>query len=259
MAAVQERNGAVAEPAGLVYRACSTAEDCGPCVELQKAVWGFDDIDALPMHLFVVAYEIGGQIFGAFEPGGRLAGFVFALPGLRGGRPFLHSHMLGVRSEYRNQGVGRRLKLMQRDDALARGINLVEWTFDPLEVKNAFFNLERLGAVVRRYIPNRYGRSASPLHAGLPTDRLVVEWRLQSPRVAAVLEGRPAARAHERRISVPADMAEIKYSDRERAYDIQQRLRREFEQAFAEGLVVTGFDKAGAYLLERLTIESLDH
>jgi predicted GNAT superfamily acetyltransferase len=240
------------------YRACSNVEDFRQCLELQKEVWGFEDIDALPAHLFVVAREIGGQVFGAFEAGGRLVGFVFALPALRAGRSFFHSHMLAVQSEYRNRGLGRALKLMQRDDALARGINLIEWTFDPLEIKNAFFNIERLGAIVRRCIPNRYGISTSKLHAGLPTDRLAAEWWLDSKRVVDALAGvRPGdnPEACHQRISVPPNIAEIKYSDHELAYDIQQRLRREFEQAFSEGFAVTGFDKAGAYLLARAAPE----
>ena len=109
--------------------------------------------------------------------------FCLAIPGLKpDGKPYLHSHMLGVLAEYRNHGVGRQLKLQQRDDALARGIDLIEWTFDPLEIKNAYFNVERLGAIVRRYLRNQYGASSSPLHGGLPTDRLVAEWWIRKPR-----------------------------------------------------------------------------
>ena len=91
-------------------------------------------------------------------------------------------------------GVGRTLKLTQRDDALRRGIELIEWTFDPLEIKNAFFNMERLGAIVRRYVPNQYGTTSSPLHGGLPTDRCIAEWWISSPRVKAILAGQPFER-----------------------------------------------------------------
>ena len=97
--------------------------------------------------------------------------------------PYLHSHMLGVKSEYRNTGLGRRLKLFQREDAIAHGYDLMEWTFDPLEIKNAYFNLERLGAIARRYNINQYGITTSPLQGFLPTDRLVAEWWLKSERV----------------------------------------------------------------------------
>ena len=100
--------------------------------------------------------------------------------------------MLGVLPEYRDAGVGRMLKLEQREDALARGIELIEWTFDPLEIKNAYFNMERLGAIVRRYVRNQYGTTTSHLHGGLPTDRCIAEWWIASRRVKAILDGQPA-------------------------------------------------------------------
>lgn len=256
MAAVQTRAGRIARPE-LTYRACTTVEDFRQCVEVQKAVWNFDDVDLMPTRLFVVAEKIGGQNFGAFEPGGRLVGFVLALPGLRHGKPYFHSHMLGVLAEYQDRGVGRRLKLMQRQDALERGIRLVEWTFDPLELKNAFFNLERLGVVVRRYVPNHYGTSSSALQAGLPTDRLVAEWWVDSPRVERVLGGGAGNSGAVQRIEAPPDIGQIKRVDRDRAYEIQQRLAGEFQKAFDEGFVVTGFDKQGAYLLEKVDVPSL--
>lgn len=255
MATVQERAGGIAGPE-LSYRACTTVDDFHQCVQLQKVVWNFDDVDLVPIRLFVVAEKIGGQNFGAFEPNGRLVGFALSLPGLRHGRPYFHSHMLGVLPEYQNRRVGRALKLMQRNDALARSIRLVEWTFDPLELKNAFFNLERLGVVVRRYIPNHYGASSSALQAGLPTDRLVAEWWLDTPRVVRVLGGGAGSSSPTLRIEVPPDIGEVKSADRDRACQIQQRLRDEFLKALAEGWVVTGFDKTGAYLMEKLEIEA---
>src|ERR1700733_12036568 len=155
-------------------------------VELQKRIWGFDDVELLPARLFVVATKVGGQALGAYDDG-RMIGFLVSIPGLKpGGGLYLHSHMLGVLPDYRNHGVGRMLKLKQRDDALGRGIQLIEWTFDPLELKNAFLNIERLGAIVRRYSPNQYGVTASPLHGGLPTDRCIAEWWIDSPRVHVV-------------------------------------------------------------------------
>ena len=161
--------------------------------------------------------------------------------------------MLGVLPEYRDSGIGRRLKLRQREDALARGIGLIEWTFDPLELKNAFFNMERLGAVVRRYAENQYGITASPLHGGLPTDRCTAEWWLDSPRVRQILSGdRPPIHAVER-ISFPADIALIRSQDAARAREIQKANAALFRDAFARGLAVTGFERgaaAGTYLLE---------
>lgn len=222
-------------------------------VRLQQEIWGFEDIELLPVRLFVVANKVGGHSFGAYDHG-RMIGFCLAIPGLKpGGKYYLHSHMLGVLPEYRNAGVGRMLKLAQRTEALGRGIPLMEWTFDPLEIKNAYFNMERLGAVVRRYVLNQYGTTSSHLHGGLPTDRCVAEWWLESPRVEAILEGRPFERAAvEARITVPADIAEIRSNDHTRAREIQKRVSDQFLEYFGKGLAVIGFERspeAGSYLL----------
>src|SRR5262249_13342426 len=157
------------------------------------------DIELLPVRLFVVANKVGGHAFGAFD-GDRMVGFLLAIAGLKpGGYSYLHSHMLGVLPEYRDYGLGRRMKLAQRDEAIARGVELVDWTFDPLELRNAYFNIERLGAIVRRYVENQYGTTSSPLHGGLPTDRCTAEWWIKSPRVGAILAGeRPPREIDER-------------------------------------------------------------
>jgi predicted GNAT superfamily acetyltransferase len=221
-------------------------------VELQRRVWGFEDIELLPVRMFVVASKVGGQAFGAYD-GDRMIAFLLAIPGLkRGGVSYLHSHMLGVLAEYRNRGVGRMLKLKQREDALARGIELVEWTFDPLELKNAFFNLERLGAIVRRYVENQYGTTTSPLHGGLPTDRCVAEWWLGSAHAQAILAGQPPARAVVERVEVPADIDAIRHAEPKRAREIQRSLGRRLTDGFSRGLAVIGFEhsaQAGTYLL----------
>ena len=148
--------------------------------------------------------------------------------------------------KYRNAQVGRRLKLRQREDALARGIVLMEWTFDPLELKNANLNIEKLGAIVRRYAPNQYGTTSSPLHGGLPTDRCVAEWWLDSPRVRAVLDGGPPVprAASPERISYPADIARIREEDNPHARAIQQANAEKFLDAFSRGLAVTGFERS---------------
>ncbi|MBI3666032.1 MAG: GNAT family N-acetyltransferase [Acidobacteria bacterium] len=220
---------------------------------MQQTVWGFSDIDLLPPRLFVVAAKIGGQVLGAFD-GQRMVGFCLSLPGLKaGGRYYLHSHMLGVLPEYRDRGIGRMLKLAQRNDALARDINLIEWTFDPLEIKNARFNIERLGAVVRRFVPNQYGATSSPLHAGLPTDRLVAEWWIAGPRVRAIVEDtRRSPISVQERIEVPIEIGELKKNQPQKARQVQARLRKEFEHWFSRGLTVIGYEitpQAGAFLL----------
>jgi predicted GNAT superfamily acetyltransferase len=222
-------------------------------VRLQQQIWGFEEIELLPLRLFVVALKVGGQVFGAFD-GQRMIGFCLAIPGLKaGGKSYLHSHMLGVLPEYRDAKVGKRLKLAQRDEALSRGIDLIEWTFDPLEIKNAFFNIERLGAIVRRYVYNQYGTTTSHLHGGLPTDRCIAEWWIGSPRVEAIVAGQPFERnPTEVRIAIPAEIAKLRKDDPKLAREIQQQASDQFQAAFGAGLAVIGFEKskeAGTYLL----------
>jgi predicted GNAT superfamily acetyltransferase len=221
-------------------------------VELQRRIWGFHDIELLPVRLFVVATKVGGQALGAYDRD-KMVGFCLAIPGLKsGGRSYLHSHMLGVLPEYRNTGIGRLLKLAQREDALARGIDLIEWTFDPLEIKNAYFNMERLGAIVQRYVENQYGTTSSPLHGGLPTDRCIAEWWVTSDRVQKTLAGARPPVPVQHRISVPADIETVRRHDAKRARAIQKNIAFEFLTCFERGLAVIGFEKtqdAGTYLM----------
>jgi predicted GNAT superfamily acetyltransferase len=222
-------------------------------VALQKTIWGFAEIDLLPVRLFVVASKIGGQAFGAYD-GNKMVAFCLAIPGLKAnGASYLHSHMLGVLEGYRDLGLGRRLKLAQRDDAIAQGISLIEWTFDPLELKNAFFNLERLGAVVRRFVFNQYGTTSSALHGGLPTDRAIAEWYVAGPRVNALLAGQPLPRPEiAERIAVPADIGEIKRRDPSRAREIQASVSEQFDRHLAAGLAAIALERGeqtSTYLL----------
>jgi predicted GNAT superfamily acetyltransferase len=222
----------------IVVRRCESHSELMACVELQKEVWGFSDAELVPLRLFMVALKIGGQVLGAFD-GNELVGFALGIPGVRNGHAYLHSHMLAVRMQYRNTGVGRRIKLFQREDALTRGFELIEWTFDPLEIKNAYLNLERLGAIARRYNINQYGVSMSPLHGGLPTDRLVAEWWLNSKRVQTLLAAGSVPRLKpEETVTVPAQIYDWKASeaDRPRAAQVQERNRELLVSAFARGL-----------------------
>jgi predicted GNAT superfamily acetyltransferase len=234
-------------------RALTQHTEFQDAVKLQQAIWGFEEIELLPLRLFVVASKVGGQVFGAFD-GQRMIGFCLAIPGLKaGGKSYLHSHMLGVLPEYRDAHVGRRLKLAQRNEALTRGIDLIEWTFDPLEIKNAFFNIERLGAVVRRYVPNQYGTTTSHLHGGLPTDRCIAEWWISSPRAKAVIAGeRFNSNPVEVRIAIPADIGTVRMVDPKTAREIQREASLQFQAAFDRELAVIAFEKskeAGTYLL----------
>jgi len=225
------------------------------CIALQKEVWNFSDAELVPLRMFVVAGKVGGQVIGAFERS-ELVGFALAIPGYRAGRAYLHSHMLAVREQFRDRGLGQRLKRFQREEAIERGIDLMEWTFDPLEIKNAYLNIEKLGAIARRYNVNQYGITASPLQGGLPTDRLVAEWWLSSERVSRVLDSGVRPRfSPARAITVPAEVSAWKRSleTRGRALEVQERNRKEFEQAFRSGLAVLGYEReagvGGKFLL----------
>ena len=219
------------------------------CVELQIGVWGYSKGDVVPKRMFVVASRIGGQVIGAFD-GENIIGFAMSLPGYRARQPYLHSHMLAVLPEYRNAGLGRRLKLAQRDDAIARGFGLMEWTFDPLEIKNAHLKIARLGAIARRYQPDFYGPSSSALQGGLPTDRLYAEWWLQSDRVRAAVGEKPAGAEPDapvmRHVEVPGAVYEWKRdpAHRPRAEQLQLDVRTKLVEAFREGLVVTGYERS---------------
>lgn len=232
----------------VVIRPCQGLDEMRACVALQKEVWNFTDAELVPLRMFVVAGKIGGQVIGAFD-GAEMAGFAFAIPGYRGGHSYLHSHMLAVRDAYRNAGLGRRLKLSQRDDALARGFELMEWTFDPLEIKNAYLNIEKLGAIARRYNVNQYGITSSPLQGGLPTDRLVAEWWLKSKRVANLLEKdhKPSIEASQK-IAVPAEVYRWKAAPETRAQAerLQADNRKRFLNAFSQGLAVLGYERDSA-------------
>jgi predicted GNAT superfamily acetyltransferase len=263
----------------IFIRSCQGFDELQACVRVQIETWGYDESDVIPRKAFRVAQKIGGQVLGAFDSGipgappnggpESIVGFLFSLPGVKSGngepRPYLHSHMLAVKENYRNRGLGTLLKLEQRLEALSRGIRHIEWTFDPLEIKNAFLNIRMLGAIVRGYEVDFYGVSSSRLQGGLPTDRLVAEWELDSPRVTAILQGRSAA-VHNvvERILVPGSIYQWKANEagRERALAVQLENRCKFQNAFSQGLAVLGFfrdaEGNGIFELGPLTQTELD-
>ena len=238
-------------------RSSTDVEEFRACVTLQKEVWGFADNELVPLRIFSLAPKIGGQVICAWD-GETLVGFAFSIPGIRNRHAYLHSHMLAVKADYRNSGVGRKLKLFQREDAIAQGYELIEWTFDPLEIKNAYFNLERLGAIARRYNVNQYGITASPLQGLLPTDRLVAEWWLTSKRVQSLLSaGEQQAFNEEMRIEVPSEIYAWKAQPetRQKAADVQLRNREQFLNAFSQGLACLRYGRdengGGVFVLGR--------
>ena len=162
-------------------------------IELEKAIWGYTDHgDLVTVPVFIFTVHRGATLVGAFTPDGRMVGFAYAVVGMKSGRPMLWSHMAGVLPEFRG-GLGLRLKLAQRDRALAQGYDLIEWTFDPLQAMNAHFNLAKLGGVVEEYAPDFYGASTSVLHHGTPTDRIVLSWKITTPHVARRIDNAAVA------------------------------------------------------------------
>jgi predicted GNAT superfamily acetyltransferase len=230
----------------IVIRVCQGLDELRACVALQKEIWNFSDAELVPLRMFVVAEKVGGQVMGAFDGDKEMVGFALSVPGTRSGHVYLHSHMLAVRKEHRNAGLGRRLKLLQREEAMARGIELIEWTFDPLEIKNSYLNIEKLGAIARRYNINQYGITSSPLQGGLPSDRLIAEWWLNSRRVETLLAtGQNSAFSQETTIEVPAQIYEWKAAQetRSRARQVQERNREQFVRAFEDDLAVLGYER----------------
>ena len=229
-----------------LLRTCHSVDDMRAALALQREVWNFSDEELVPVRIFVVGEKIGGHVLAAFD-GDRMVGFAYGLPGFRNGYPYVHSHMLAVASSHRNSGIGRALKLFQREIVMKQGIDLIEWTFDPLEIKNAYLNIEKLGAIARRYTLNQYGITTSPLQAGLPTDRLYAEWWLNSNRVRSLLEkgSRPAIK-DEAHIEVPAEIYKWKAAKNPRAPQVQSRNREQFLKHFKNGLAVLGYERNDA-------------
>jgi predicted GNAT superfamily acetyltransferase len=255
-------------------RACNGLDELEACVELQIETWGYEKSEVIPRKLFLVVQKIGGQVIGAFDteaPGGsaansagKLVGFAMSLPGMKTAdgspRAYLHSHLLAVDEQYRNQGLGAQLKWEQRREALSRGIGHMEWTFDPLQIKNAFLNIHKLGATACEYRVDFYGVSSSRLQGGLPTDRLLARWELGSQRVEGILAQRPTpSYTIEERILIPASVDQWKANEatRERALAVLLENRKKFLLAFSQGLAVLGFSRDaqgnGVFELGRLS------
>lgn len=266
----------------VVVRPLRSLDERRECLRLQQAIWGDGFTDRVPPSILMIAQKTGGIASGAFH-GGRLIGFVFGISGVREDRLVHWSDMLAVLREFRNRGIGVRLKLHQRDHLLARGVETVLWSFDPLVARNAYLNLRRLGAVVRTYERDLYGRSDSPLHAGIGTDRLVAEWRISSERVSERLAAplshpigssrgpvlnvpvldrdlpRPGERLEQPagptvEVAVPADIESIQERDPELALAWRQNVRDALELCLHAGYTATDVvrsDRVARYVLTR--------
>lgn len=245
----------------IVVRECTTTEELDNCVRLQREVFGLPELEISPRRHLIVSRQVGGWTLGAFS-GDRLVGFVHHMAGVGSGSEiFGYSHMMAVAFEYQNKGVGARLKWSQRARALAEGRSFIKWTWDPMQARNAHFNLNRLGVIVRSYAENFYGTDypVSPIPASdgatsIDSDRLFAEWKLQSRRVEKFAAGEPAiiTTSPQKTITIPANWTALMKADVATARQELMRVRAEFLSAFAAGLICAGFDRSTAqprYLL----------
>ncbi|MFN4142130.1 GNAT family N-acetyltransferase [Aestuariivirga sp.] len=233
---------------GIIIRDLAGMEEFFAAEALQRTVWGEGDKED-PADLMMVIQHEGGLVAGAFA-GGDLMGYVFGFPTREPHAQ--HSHRLAVHPRARGEGLALRLKRYQREWCMARGITLVRWTFDPLRHTNAHLNIARLGAEVFTYFKDYYGEMKG-INAGLPSDRLLAEWRLGSERATALARDgalpMPAAR-NVRRVAIPPDLDRLLKEDYSAALAHRQRVRDELMRAFAEGHAITGYDAAEfAYVL----------
>ena len=244
--------GAVEADVATTIRALETPEELEGCVREQRETWGEDYKDIVPAAILQVAQKVGGVAAGGFVDD-ALVGFVFGLTGIRNGRLAHWSHMLAVQPEFRNHGIGRRLKEFQRARALALGVEVMNWTFDPLVARNAHLNLNRLGVSVEEYVPNMYGDTGSALHR-FGTDRFIVHWPLTAtPSRPAPplehLESLPvvdpgvAPTAARVRIEIPHDAEAMFMGAPEEALAWRERTRRAFLSCVAAGYRVERFHR----------------
>jgi len=278
-------------PPVLHIRPLTTSDDCRRVVALEREVWGYTDAeDVVPPPVLIVSIKRGGILLGAFDDAGMLKGFVYSMPSIAQGRAAQWSHMLGVAADVRGSGLGLRLKAAQRQAALDMDIDLIEWTYDPLQAANAHLNFARLGVVVEEYEENIYGDSSSPLHRGVPTDRFIALWRLREPHVERRLSAgagllardsgvatapvvNPSAAgsrwrtpgrsdlSHDARrllVEIPVGFSEMLTADLPLALDWRMTTREIFSHYLAHGYRIVDFfrgSQAGQYLLARKEAE----
>jgi predicted GNAT superfamily acetyltransferase len=233
-------------------RECTTIEEFDSCVALQSEAFGLPDLEISPRRHLIVSRQAGGWTLAAFVAD-RMIGFVHHLAAVRPNNEIYgYSHMMAVAKDYQNKGIGARLKWAQREKALSEGRTFIKWTWDPMQSRNAHFNLNRLGVTVDTYLDNFYGPDyfADPTQAnedrpGLQSDRLVARWDLNSPRVVALGSG--STYAIEQKpvdsVAIPAEWSAFIKRDTQKARDVQARVRSEFKKLFAEGLVCAALER----------------
>ena len=235
-----------------VIRECTTIEDFDTCISLQREAFGLPDLEISPRRHLIVSRQAGGWTLGAFV-GERMVGFVHHLAAVRpDNQVFGYSHMMAVAKDYQNKGIGARLKWAQRDRVLGEGRDFIKWTWDPMQSRNAHFNLNRLGVVVEAFADNFYGMdyNADPgqreeERPGLQSDRLFASWRLNSERVERLAAGEEhqITATLARSVAVPSEWSVLIKADVVSARREQGRVRSQFKSAFAEGLICAAFER----------------
>ncbi len=240
--------------ADVTVRECSSIQDFQQCIELERAVWKDEDIGIMPIRLYLISKSCNAPTFGAFESSGRLVGFVHTMIALMDGHVLYHSHLAAVLEEWRHKDVGFRMKLAQRQHAIEAGVPLIIWTFDPLQSRNAHLNINKLGAIIRRYEVNYYGRGFSNVFdPQVPSDRIIAEWWVSSPHVESVLAGnRPNLEANAEAVVIPEDVSKIRERSSEEYLKWRLGVREDFQSKLNCGLIARGFQResgASRYLL----------
>jgi len=230
-------------------REVSEVEELGECVALQREVFALPDLEISPVRHLIVTRNAGGFTLGAFSAN-KLIGFVLSVPGFLRDERFFYSHMTAVARDFQSFGVGAKLKWAQRERALSENVKFIKWTFQPVQARNAFFNLEKLGVVIKTYAPNFYGTDYSTSHNqngkfGLDSDRLFAEWYLESEKTVALSKGEKFIERSEvvKTISIPNDWNNLVKQNPEKAIAEQTRIKEEFQTAFVEGLVCRSFER----------------
>ena len=245
--------------AEIVIRECTSVEEFQQCIDLERTVWNDADIGIMPIRLYMISKASSAPTFGAFEASGKLVGFVHTMIALIDKHVVYHSHLAAVLEGWRHQAIGYKMKLAQRDHAIRAGVPLIIWTFDPLQSRNAHFNINKLGAVIRRYADNYYGEGLSTVFdSAVPSDRIFAEWWVSSPHVESALAGNrpgmpgmPSMKDELHSVAIPDDIEKVRAQSVEEHQRWRVRVREDFQSKLASGLIVRGFEREsgrGRYL-----------
>lgn len=233
--------------ADVTIRECVSVEDFQQCIELERAVWRDDDIGIMPIRLYMISKACHAPTVGAFDRTGKLVGFVHTMLALMGRHVVYHSHLAAVIEGLRHKDIGFRMKLKQREFAIAAGVPLIVWTFDPLQSRNAHLNINKLGAIIRRYEENYYGEGLSTVFGSdVPSDRVFSEWWVRAPHVEAVLAGVRPQVAESQPVIIPEEINQVSAQSAEEHLRWRLRVRADFARMLQSGLIARGFERDSA-------------